>query len=84
MLGYVEKKKHVRSRESYAHAPTCSFKYVMMISLFCRELDFRPNSLILRGLYKASVVERIFSAETPEERDCWLNNIQRVSVQHSA
>ncbi|ESN90376.1 hypothetical protein HELRODRAFT_119785, partial [Helobdella robusta] len=48
----------------------------------CQLMKFerpRPNTFVVRGLQMTTVVERMFSLDTQEERDEWLQAITRVA-----
>uniref|UniRef100_A0A915NTB0 non-specific serine/threonine protein kinase n=1 Tax=Meloidogyne floridensis TaxID=298350 RepID=A0A915NTB0_9BILA len=39
----------------------------------------KPNTILVRGLQWTTVIERMFCAETPDQRDCWINAIKSVA-----
>lgn len=39
----------------------------------------KPNTFLMRGLQWTTIIERTFYAESPEQREAWLDAIRRVS-----
>lgn len=39
----------------------------------------KPNTFLMRGLQWTSIIERMFNAESSEQREAWLNAIKNVS-----
>ena len=39
----------------------------------------KPNTILVRGLQWTTVIERMFCAETSEQRDSWINAIKSVA-----
>lgn len=55
-------------------------KLINLIQIKLMKLDRpKPNTILVRGLQWTTVIERMFCAETPELRDCWINGIKSVA-----